>query len=54
MAAKAKIPLVATNQVRFMEEEEFEAHETRVCIQTGNVLELLVYPQTTQTFHLLI
>ena len=38
MAAKAKIPLVATNQVRFMEEEEFEAHETRVCIQTGNVL----------------
>ena len=38
MAAKAKIPLVATNQVRFMEEEEFEAHETRVCIQNGNVL----------------
>ena len=38
IAAKVKIPLVATNQVRFMEEEEFEAHETRVCIQNGNVL----------------
>ena len=32
------IPLVATNQVRFLAKEDFEAHETRVCIQSGHVL----------------
>ena len=32
------IPVVATNQVRFLAKEDFEAHETRVCIQSGHVL----------------
>ncbi len=32
------IPVVATNQVRFLEKDDFEAHETRVCIQSGHVL----------------
>ena len=32
------IPVVATNQVRFLSKEDFEAHETRVCIQSGHVL----------------
>ena len=32
------IPVVATNQVRFLGKEDFEAHETRVCIQSGHVL----------------
>jgi DNA polymerase III subunit alpha len=32
------VPLVATNDVRFLNPEEFEAHEARVCIQLGYVL----------------
>ena len=32
------IPVVATNQVRFLAKDDFEAHETRVCIQSGHVL----------------
>lgn len=32
------VPLVATNDVRFLEQEDFEAHETRVCIGEGRVL----------------
>lgn len=31
-------PLVATNDVRFISQEDFEAHETRVCIQEGVTL----------------
>lgn len=30
-----EIPLVATNDVRFLEQSDFEAHEARVCIQEG-------------------
>jgi DNA polymerase-3 subunit alpha len=33
------IPLVATNDVRFLESSEFEAHEARVCIHQGRVLD---------------
>lgn len=32
------IPLLATNDVRFLEREDFEAHEARVCIQEGLTL----------------
>src|SRR5262249_152328 len=32
------IPVVATNDVRFLNSEDFEAHEARVCIQDGYVL----------------
>ncbi len=32
------IPLVATNNVRFLHREDFEAHEARVCIHEGLVL----------------
>ncbi len=31
-------PLVATNDVRFIRREDFEAHEARVCIQDGALL----------------
>ncbi|GAA6131944.1 DNA polymerase III subunit alpha [Halopseudomonas sabulinigri] len=31
-------PVVATNDVRFIRREDFEAHETRVCIGEGRVL----------------
>tara|TARA_B100001093_G_scaffold44867_8_gene38100 strand:- start:21922 stop:25377 length:3456 start_codon:yes stop_codon:yes gene_type:complete len=38
IAHELSIPVVATNQVRFLEKSDFEAHETRVCIQSGFVL----------------
>ncbi len=34
----AGLPLVATNDVRFLKRSEFDAHEARVCIATGRVL----------------
>ena len=37
-ASATGLPVVATNDVRFLLPEEFEAHEARVCIQTGYVL----------------
>lgn len=37
-AEKFSVPLVATNNVRFIEEDDFEAHEARVCIQQGYTL----------------
>jgi DNA polymerase-3 subunit alpha len=33
-----RLPLVATNDVRFLFPEDFEAHEARVCIQEGYIL----------------
>ena len=38
LAGASGVPLVATNDVRFLERDDFEAHETRVCIQEGRVL----------------
>ncbi len=38
MASDAGCPLVATNDVRFLREDEFEAHEARVCIHDGDTL----------------
>ncbi|MGA9852376.1 MAG: DNA polymerase III subunit alpha [Gammaproteobacteria bacterium] len=38
LAATAGVPLVATNDVRFLNAESFEAHEARVCIQEGHTL----------------
>ncbi len=37
-AAAQGLPLVATNDVRFLEKIDFEAHEARVCIQQGRTL----------------
>ena len=36
---KFNIPVVATNNVRFLEETSFEAHEARVCIHQGFTLD---------------
>lgn len=33
-----QVPLVATNDVRFLAREDFDAHEARVCIAQGRVL----------------
>lgn len=38
MAEKLNLPLVATNDVRFLCEGDFEAHEARVCIHEGITL----------------
>ncbi|WP_249672343.1 DNA polymerase III subunit alpha [Pseudomonas abieticivorans] len=39
LADKLGAPLVATNDVRFIRQEDFEAHETRVCIGEGRALD---------------
>ncbi|OOZ37087.1 DNA polymerase III subunit alpha [Solemya velesiana gill symbiont] len=33
------VPVVATNEVRFLNSEDFEAHEVRVCIHEGRTLD---------------
>lgn len=39
LAEKLQLPVVATNDVRFLESDEFEAHEARVCINSGHTLD---------------
>lgn len=39
MAAELALPVVATNDVRFLKESDFAAHEVRVCINQGRVLD---------------
>lgn len=39
LAERCCTPVVATNDVRFLTAEEFEAHETRVCISEGRALD---------------
>jgi len=38
LAANMDVPLVATNDVRFLDQDEFESHEARVCIHGGHTL----------------
>ena len=39
LALETSTPVVATNDVRFLKAEEFEAHEVRVCIHDGRTLD---------------
>jgi DNA polymerase-3 subunit alpha len=39
LALQNNVPVVATNDVRFLEKDDFEAHEARVCIHDSYVLE---------------
>ena len=39
LAQALGLPVVASNDVRFLKREDFEAHEARVCIHDGNTLE---------------
>ena len=39
LAADSACPVVATNDVRFLSADEYDAHEARVCIHDGNVLD---------------
>ncbi len=38
LAAELDLPVVASNDVRFLHAEDFEAHEARVCIHEGRTL----------------
>lgn len=38
LAETLKLPLVATNDVRFLDKRDFDAHEARVCIHQGYTL----------------
>ncbi|WP_391484879.1 DNA polymerase III subunit alpha [Allofranklinella schreckenbergeri] len=38
LAAKAGLPVVATHPIQFLDADEFEAHEARVCIAEGETL----------------
>ena len=38
LAARLGLPVVATNDVRFLAAADFEAHEARVCIHEGRIL----------------
>lgn len=38
LAVKYQVPVVATNDVRFVASSDFDAHEARVCINSGHVL----------------
>ena len=38
LAARRRIAVVATNDVRFLRADDFEAHEARVCIHDGTLL----------------
>jgi len=39
LAAALDLPVVATNDVRFLTREDFDAHEVRVCIREGRALD---------------
>ena len=39
VSARRGIPVIASNDVRFLDTEGFNAHEARVCIATGRVLD---------------
>jgi DNA polymerase III subunit alpha len=39
LAASTGVPIVATNEVCFLDPDDFEAHETRVCIGQGRTLD---------------
>ena len=37
-ASRLSIPVIATNDVLFGDREDFEIHETKVCINSGKTL----------------
>jgi len=39
LAARLDLPVIASNDVRFLDADDFEAHEARVCIQHGYQLD---------------
>jgi len=39
LGLKAEVPIVATNDVQFIDKNDFEAHEARICIAEGGLLD---------------
>ncbi|MEE8542653.1 MAG: DNA polymerase III subunit alpha, partial [Gammaproteobacteria bacterium] len=39
LAGVERVPVVATNDVRFLTRQDFESHEIRICIQQGRILD---------------
>ena len=39
LAAEEQVPVVATNDVRFIKQDDFDSHEVRVCIHDGRALD---------------
>ena len=39
LAGAERVPVVATNDVRFLTRQDFETHEIRICIQQGRILD---------------
>ncbi len=39
LADRLDLPIVASNDVRFLDRDDFEAHEARVCIHQGRILQ---------------
>jgi DNA polymerase-3 subunit alpha len=52
LAARYDVPVVATNDVRFLRAEDFDSHEARVCIHEGTLLADASRPRryTTQQY----
>ena len=52
LASQLNLPVVATNAVRFLNKDDFAAHEARVCINQGRVIDDSRRPKnyTNQTF----
>ena len=46
MAAEKRVPVVASNDVRFLDRDGFESHEARVCIHDGRGLADVDRPRT--------
>jgi DNA polymerase III subunit alpha len=38
LASRMKLPVVATHPVQFLQREDYEAHEARICISEGEIL----------------
>jgi DNA polymerase III subunit alpha len=38
LASRMKLPVVATHPVQFLQSEDYEAHEARICISEGEIL----------------
>ena len=39
IASQFQVPVVATNDVRFLKQDDFDAHEVRVCVHDGRALD---------------